>query len=389
MKAPSSLPLDSPMLLARLRRAREDRGLSQSAVAEELGVARTTLVAIERGERRLRPEELMQLADVYGERLDVLLRRDPAPRMLAAQFRTALGRGPDQAELQHAVRQLQQLAEDYLELERLLDAPLPARYLPAVPLREGGNIDSEAALLADSERARLRLGDGPLPHIREVLENDVGLRVFSLPLPSKIAGLFGFDDELGACVAMNARQRWERQRWSLAHEYAHFLTRRDRVEVTVLLSAYRRVPAAERFADAFARHFLMPASGVTRRYRAETTGAGSTTTALVLQQADWWGVSFQAYVLRLEDLRLVKPGLHDRLTRRGFEVDRGRDILGLPSHPSDVELLPRRFRLLAVNAFDEGLLSEERLAGMLREDRLGARAQVGRHSHPLYEDAHD
>ena len=54
-----SLPLDSPVLLARLRRAREDQGLSQGSVAEELGVARTTIVAIEQGERQLRPEELL------------------------------------------------------------------------------------------------------------------------------------------------------------------------------------------------------------------------------------------------------------------------------------------------------------------------------------------
>ncbi|HXP99504.1 MAG TPA: helix-turn-helix domain-containing protein [Solirubrobacteraceae bacterium] len=382
-----SLPLDSPVLLARLRRAREDQGLSQGSVAEELGVARTTIVAIEQGERRLRPEELLALADIYGERLDGLLREDPPPRSLAAQFRTSFGRRPEQDELRLAAAELQRLSEDYVEVERLLELGAVTRYPTPVALAPGADIETEAALLAESERGRLGLGDGPLPHLRELLENDVGLRVFSIGLPSTIAGLFGFDPELGACVAINANQRWERQRWSMAHEYAHFLTRRDRAEVTVLMSSYRRVPASERFADAFARYFVLPASGVTRRYRAAVSDAGKATTGLLLQQADWWSVSFQAYVMRLEDLRLVKPGLHDRLARRGFQVGEGRDLLGLPVHPADARLLPRRFRLLAVTAYDQGLLSEERLAHLLREDRIGTRATVSELLTTLPEDS--
>jgi len=262
-----------------------------------------------------------------------------------------------------------------VELERLLEAPPAVRHPPAQDIGSG-DLETQAAMLADAERGRLRLGDGPLPHLREILENDVGLRVFAMPLPSRIGGLFGFDEQLGACVAVNARQRWERQRWSLAHEYAHFLTRRDRPEVTVVLSSYRRVPASERFADAFARHFLMPTSGIERRFRSIAVDGGKPTIGTLLQQADWWGVSFQAYLLRLEGLRLVRPGLWDRYQRRGFKVAEGRALLDLPEREPDARLLPRRYRLLAVTAYGQELLSEERLAHLLREDRLGARMAV-------------
>jgi len=37
----------------------------------------------------------------------------------------------------------------------------------------------------------------------------------------------------------------ERQRWSLGHEYSHFLTNRFRPEVSVMF-IYERVPASER-----------------------------------------------------------------------------------------------------------------------------------------------
>jgi Zn-dependent peptidase ImmA (M78 family)/transcriptional regulator with XRE-family HTH domain len=378
----AALGLNSEVLLQRLRRAREDCGLSQIEVASRLGVARTTLVSIEAGHRRLRADEFLQLADIYGEPLDALLRPDPAPRSLAAQFRTAAGPWPEQNELRASSSQLQALAEDYVELEHLTDAPLAARYPP--PRSVGGSSD-QAEHLAHEERGRLSLGDGPLPHLREILENDAGLRIFAMHLPSKVGGLFGFDSELGACIAMNARQRWEKQRWSLAHEYAHFLTRREEVEITVLVDEYRRVPAYERFADNFARNFLLPGAGVARRYQAALADAGQASPALLLEQADWWGVSFEAFVRRLESLRLLKTGTYETLANRGFKVDVGRAALDLSPRVPDNSLLPRRYRVLALQAFTEGLLSEGRLARLLRTDRVAARQMVRELGRPLPE----
>lgn len=369
-----SLSLDSPVLLQRLRRAREDRGLSQDQVAQKLGLARTTLVAIEAGERLLRAEELLTLADTYGEPLDTLLRMEPAPRQLAAQFRTAAGGWPEQNELRIATAELQRLSEDYVELERLTNAPLSIRYPPAFEFQRAG--ESEAKRLAEEERRKLNLGDGPLPHLREVLENDVGLRIFAIELPSKVGGLFGFDVELGACIAMNAKQRWERQRWSLAHEYAHFLTRREKAEITMEIEEYRRVPAAERFADSFARHFLLPGDGLSRRWEAAVAEAGGATAGLLLQHADFWGVSFQAFVTQLEALKLIRPGTYRSFASRGFKVDEGRALLELPPRSADSRLLPRRYRLLAISAFADGLISEERLSRFLREDRLSTRVAL-------------
>ncbi len=74
----SDNPLDGiePRALgARLREAREARGLTQGEVAKRLGVALTTMVAIEKGERQLRPEELMELADIYERQVSELLQR--------------------------------------------------------------------------------------------------------------------------------------------------------------------------------------------------------------------------------------------------------------------------------------------------------------------------
>ncbi|MGH9695186.1 MAG: helix-turn-helix domain-containing protein, partial [Bryobacteraceae bacterium] len=238
-------PADGPRGLgARLREARRAAGLTQETVADDLGVARTTLLAIEKGERRVQPPELVRLANLYRRSVNELLRPGKAVSPFAVQLRaTLIGDDAIANALQQPTSAFQQLCEDYSELERLSGAPLQENYPPE---RTFAGTPPEAAGddLAVRERLRLGLGDGPIPNLRLMLEQDVGLRVFYLDLPSDIAAMFSYDPEVGACVAVNARHPYERRRLSLAHEYAHFLTSRYRAEVT-LLRPYRRRPDHE------------------------------------------------------------------------------------------------------------------------------------------------
>ena len=50
-----------------LRQARENAKITQAAAAAALDVARTTLVAMEQGQRRPRVDELQKLAVLYGQ----------------------------------------------------------------------------------------------------------------------------------------------------------------------------------------------------------------------------------------------------------------------------------------------------------------------------------
>jgi ribosome-binding protein aMBF1 (putative translation factor) len=56
--------------LARLRRAREDAGLTQVQVAKQLGRPQTWVSKCELGERRVDFVELEDLAATYGKQLD-------------------------------------------------------------------------------------------------------------------------------------------------------------------------------------------------------------------------------------------------------------------------------------------------------------------------------
>ena len=61
------------------------------------------------------------------------------------------------------------------------------------------------------------------------------------------------------------RRIQRRRRWTLIHEYFHFLTHREKAEISVLYSK-KRLPPEERKADVFAKHFLLPGVGLGRRF---------------------------------------------------------------------------------------------------------------------------
>ena len=50
----------------RLKEARKARGLTQQEVSKDLGMVRTTLVAIEKGDRKVSASELISMAKMYG-----------------------------------------------------------------------------------------------------------------------------------------------------------------------------------------------------------------------------------------------------------------------------------------------------------------------------------
>jgi Zn-dependent peptidase ImmA (M78 family)/transcriptional regulator with XRE-family HTH domain len=373
---------EQALLAARLRAARRSKQLTQQDVAERVGMSRTTLVAIEKAERPVRSTELMDLAVLYGHSVNDLLRPTPVAEDFQAQLRSAPGSGIAEDEIEGSIALLQELADDYVELERLAAAPLPQRYPPEASL-EGMSPSEAAESLAASERNRLGLGDGPVLDLRQLLETDVGLRIFAVRLPSRVAGLFVNSALYGACVAINSQHPFERQRWSLAHEYAHFLAQRSQSEVTVL-HGYRRVPVAERFADAFAENFLMPTAGLKRRFHElKQARREGVTPADLLHLADRFRVSFEAMARRLENLDLIRRHTLDRLVNEGFRVSEARQLLELAARPPDDDLLPLRYRYLAVQAWSSGQITEGQLARFLHLDRTSARRLTFQLSHRI------
>lgn len=368
--------LDPQLLGKRLALARKRRGLTQDEVAQQLGISRPTLIAVEKGQRVPGNEELVKLAELYGRSLHELLRPEMPAVELQPHLRALITAKPEEAsEVDAALDELEKLASDYRGLERMMKAPLLANYPAEIPVPTRGSVEEWAEDAAVRERARLGLGDQPVLAIRDLLESEVGLRIFYWGLPSTISGLYAYSTESGPCVLVNRKHPPERRRATIAHEYGHFLTERYKPGVNYLNGAGRK-PAAERFVEAFGMAFLMPRSGI-RRYFAEIVRSTSDfQVADLCRLAQIFFVSVQAMALRLEQLKLISEGSYEYLLERGFKPHTARTELSLEKRTESDSPFPTRYLVLALRAYDEELISEGQLAKFLRTDRVEARRLV-------------
>lgn len=373
-------PLDSKQLGARLKEARRARGLSQEAVAARLGILRTTVVALEQGERRVKPEELLEMAKMFGRPPGEFVSKRSHKEPFTPQFRLPPGQKQiTQEELSAAAMELESLARDYVELEEINEAVMRPTFPPLFRLDiPGSTPEQRGEEIAAEERARLGLGDGPIADLRALLEEGVGLRVFYLDLPPSVAGMYACNDELGACVAINRTHPTARGNWALAHEYGHFLTTRHQVDVGFTHGHWGKA-TQERFADAFAKHFLMPRVGLSRRLSdaMQALGKERPTIGVVISLAQLYHVPAQSMFLRLEELRRIPVGTWNTLRdRRGPKPEQTRPALGLAGGNSQA-MLPLRYRQLALGAHDsKEALTEGQLARKLRTDRVSARLEL-------------
>jgi len=376
------LDIDPRIFGRRLAEYRKSRGLTQEEVADFLGYSRPTYIAIEKGERTTRPDEIIKLASFLGRKVNELVRPaepvtdlQPHLRGVAEKMKPGV-----QTAVNVSIGQLQALAEDYRELERLMNAPLRPGYPPEVVLNPRLDPTEQAEVVAERERKRLGLGDQPVINLRSTLEWDVGLRIFYTgDLPSNIAGMYAYSAELGACILINRKHPEERRRVSMLHEWGHFLQTTDRYRPGIdYLRTPGRKPANERFAEAFALCFLMPAGSVRQRFQETVAGTGDFQVADLCRMKHFYFVSLEAMTLRVEQLGLIPKGTWENLKESRFAPRKAEQMLSLPSHPIDYSVVPERYTYLAVHAFERGELGDSDLAHYLRCDVITAREIVAR-----------
>ncbi|MBB5236315.1 Zn-dependent peptidase ImmA (M78 family)/DNA-binding XRE family transcriptional regulator [Deinococcus budaensis] len=313
-------PVDMGRRLGEARRRNSQ--LTQQAVADALNVARTTMVAVEKGQRRVTPEELIKLVELYEVDLSTLLKPDSGDVNLAVQFRTLIEQSlfdTRKDALDEAIKLLQKYAVQYVELEQILGKRTSPRFGRQWNLKGVSDIDGYAEDAAQEERRRLNLGDGPIPNLQEVLEENVGLRIFRIPMDAKIDGFYGYAAQLGGCIAINAKHPSARQDMTVAHEYGHVTSDPENVDIQVVRSNKVNT-RAERFARLFSMNFLMTASGVRRQLREyfQHRGDMEPTVGDLVYLAQKHHVSTEAYILRLEQLGHLPRGYHRQLKAEDF-----------------------------------------------------------------------
>lgn len=238
------------LLGTRLKRAREEVGLSQGAFAKALGLSSEYISLLESGKRTPSFETFLNIAKFLDKDASFFFEeKRPAFEGLFA------GRDLDER-ARREVLKFKAYGEKYLQLEedtgRRLDiAPVYPRISPE--------------RLAEEERRRLGLGQGPIRDVFGLCEMN-GCRIVRQPLPeeARIAGAFVFDEERKAAFALvNASEPLGLQIQIAAHLYAHYLKDRDDSPIVdnpdVMVDEYVSLyPPREQFAQAFASHFLIP-----------------------------------------------------------------------------------------------------------------------------------
>jgi Zn-dependent peptidase ImmA (M78 family) len=350
----------------RLRIAREAARVTQADAAEAIDVARTTLVAMEQGQRRVRINELQKLALLYNVSVNALLRQEAVHVDLTPRFRKLIAHEDDVSRA--ASQLLADLAAAEVELENLLGVRWPSNYPPERLL-----VLPDARRQAEHDalefRQRMGLGLAPISDLITLLELDLGVRVFVRRLHNRISGLFAYDEKLGACMLLNANHPRERRTLTAAHELAHLLCSRRQPDV-IYYAISERSPE-ERYCNALRT--------ISQKFSELTAGSARLTRRHIIVLAHYFGVSREAVVRRLEELGLVKRGSWDWFEENGGITDeQARQVLGdliVPDASKTEADRPTTLRLnmLAAEAHRRSLLSEGQLARLLHLSRVELR----------------
>ena len=361
----------------RLRLARENVGIRQDDAAQFIGMSRPTLVSIEKGVRCVRIEELQVLTRHYGVSVNALLRREAVHTDLMPRFRKL--RETDDKHAVEAIQQFNDLIRADVEMENVLGIERRRNYPPDRGINEG-NVLTLAEKYAQELRAWLGLGPGPIADIFSVIELGLGIRLYQrrLSSKSKVAGLFTYDETVGACILLNANHPLPRRIQSAAHELGHFYGTRNTPEV--LEEDERFLPRDERYANAFGRALLTPAESFEESFRQLKEITGKTTRRLIILLSQQYNISRQASGLRLEELGLAKKGTWDWFEKHGsITEDHVRNVLGeMANQPDPAKIdadrpISHRMSLMAHVAWKRDLMSESQLAELLGVGRVELR----------------
>ncbi|MDX2085754.1 MAG: XRE family transcriptional regulator [Candidatus Melainabacteria bacterium] len=374
----AALDISPQELGERLKLARETAKITQADAASAIGAARTTLVAIEKGDRRVKIQELQELANLYCTSVNKLLRQEALHIDLVPRFRRLSD--TNDPHIDEAVRLMNDLVAAEIELENLLGIKHPTNY-PLERFLKSGDVVAEAEEHANELREFLGLGSAPVADIFTLIEMGLGIRLYQrrLSSSSKVSGLFAYDPAVGAAILLNANHPWERRVQTASHELGHFYGTRRMPEVLEINERF--VSREEKYANTFGRCFVTPRIVVTKKFQELTAGSSRLTRRHIILLAHYFGVSIEAMVRRLEELELARNGTWEWFKRNGgITREDIFAVIGSASERQDSgkedadRPLSLRMGTMAYEAWKKELLSEGQLAALLKLGRIELRS---------------
>jgi Zn-dependent peptidase ImmA (M78 family)/transcriptional regulator with XRE-family HTH domain len=276
---------------ARLRQARELRGLTQTALARQVGVHPSAIAQLETGRIQPSPAVLGALGRAMGFP-PAFFTRPSGPLLPQGSLRF-------RARAAMTAQQRRQ-AWAYAQILYDLMGSMAARTeypAPRLPRLAGDPV----AAAAGTRQALGLPPDQPIgPLIRTLERHGVWVLAIPVPLPGRDAcSTWAGGDGATPVLVVAATPAGDRRRFSVAHELGHL----------VLHHAPEGTPhVLERQADAFAEAFLLPEAAM----RAALVPPITLTTLADLKVR--WGVSLQALIRRAHTLDLLTPSQYRSLS---------------------------------------------------------------------------
>jgi len=251
----------SETLTDRVKQVLEDSGLTQRALATEIGLDPDKLSKAIAGKRKFTSLELALIAQTGGRSVQWLITGE-AERHWRVAARTLT---VDQARADRAGEaSIADVAERFDALEKLGYAPP----VPARPRHQGSGYVKQGTALAASALELLGepIGGRDTASLIALVEDRLGINVVVGPLPDGLDGL-SFQDDDFRIIVLAQTPNFARQRFTLGHEIGHVLWG-DADEQVLAETMYARVPDddhQEGRANAFSPHFLAPKVEVEER----------------------------------------------------------------------------------------------------------------------------
>ena len=232
---------------------------------------------------------------------------------------------------------------------------------------------------AAETRQRLGLGVRTVWDMVALMEEE-GVFVVEAPFESNnLFGAFTYSEDTGPCVLINTHCTRGRQTTTAAHEYCHNLRDRERVRA-IVCGRHNEDEELERYAYAFARHFLMPREGVLQVLDDLGSLGGSIDEEDVVHLRWHFRVSYGIALLHLMQLGFVSRSEYEHLKdvgsvwsldrRLGYDPDEDRKEA--PKQDAEPLRRPRPLIELAVKAYEGGRITLSRFAEVMGLERSAA-----------------
>ncbi len=366
------------MIGEKIKNLRESEGLTQEEVAEKVGVSKEFISMVESGKRNPSLEVLSKIASIFSKEASYFM--DTKRDDFALALRTAEINEKDKDE----IRKFKDFCEDYYFLEKATEEILPS-LTPIYPdppssiLSDFGQTYRYAEKLALDERRRSSLGDEPIRDIFLLLETQ-GVRIVRMNIEeSSVDGAFIYNRDKGAFMLINTSRSKGRQVFTAAHEYCHYLKDREKGYaicqiITGGIEEHKK--PIERIANLFAANFLMPEASVSKLVSLYAKNRLEAEEVVYIKR--YFGVSYQAMLYRLKDLRyLRRPKLLELLEIDPANIEES--LFGFTEESvKEPQHLPERYCKLAVRAYTERTISFEKLAELLKLDLVELKERLSK-----------